>query len=1069
MNIARWLGSACLAGVALAAVPASAQRYFGQNQVEYRHFRWQVIETEHFLIHYYPEEKAAAHDAARMAERSYARLSRILGHQFREKKPLLLFASPQDFAQNNVTGDLGEGTGGVTDASRQRMILPFTGDYASFEHVLAHEMTHQFQYDVFSRGRAGANLQTLESVNPPLWFMEGMAEYLSLGPNHVLTTTWVRDAVVNGNLPTVKQMTDQPDKYFPYRYGEALWRYIGERWGDAVIGEILQSSTTVGIERAFQRELGLTLDQVSDQWREATRQQYLPELANMQRVRDFAQPLLSPKKSGGNIFLAPVFSPDGKTIAFLSNGSEKRGEVFIDLWLGDAVTGKRIRRLVKSTNNPSFEELRLLYSQGGFSPDSRHFAFTAQTGGRDVLSIADVKTGDVKQFKQLPLDGVLSPTYSPDGKHIIFSGVENALTDLYMVDIDGQNLKPLTQDRFGDLQPSWSPDGQYVAFATDRATTKLNNLTTGKLQIAIMNLNDQTIQVLPDQQGLNINPVWSPDGHALAYISDRDGTPNIYTYDVASKQTSRLTNVQGGVSAITEYSPALTWAKATDRLAFTYYDNNDYTIWTLDKPLSLTKPLTPTAVAQAPSPAPASATSPAPIVHDSTPGAKTEQSSTYRAQTGARPSAHLSTAEGRTDSTSFSSVATLLADPNSGLPDTLTFKQYPYSVRFTPDYISGADVGVSTGGGYGTAFGGGTTLVFSDLTGDHQLAVGAGVYGRIQDASFLFGYTNLSRRLQYSAGVSQDVAYVNTSAQQIDSIGFTRLQYQFTRYVLRTIGASTEYPLNRFTRFEIGAQFNSIGRSIVNQNYDYYDNGFYNISLETQETLSTLNYVSPVVAFVSDNTLFGMTGPIDGRRFRFSASPALGNIRWTEYVGDYRRYDPVIFNTITFATRIFGDATIGRDENLFPKYIGRPEFVRGYDQSSFYGGYSCDSFLNSGSTAGRACSTTELVGTRVVVANEELRFPLIRRFDLGSLPIGLPPVDALFFYDAGLAWSQGQTVSFTKPQNYDATIQRYVLRSYGMGLRVNLFGLAILKWDLARPLNRDTKKFNWTFSIGPSF
>ena len=71
-----------LAAVAIAAMtphtPAKAQSYFGQNQVQYDQFHWQVKQTEHFLIYYYPEEAQAATDAARMAERAYARLSRVL-------------------------------------------------------------------------------------------------------------------------------------------------------------------------------------------------------------------------------------------------------------------------------------------------------------------------------------------------------------------------------------------------------------------------------------------------------------------------------------------------------------------------------------------------------------------------------------------------------------------------------------------------------------------------------------------------------------------------------------------------------------------------------------------------------------------------------------------------------------------------------------------------------------------------------------------------------------------------------------------------------------------------------
>jgi len=208
--------------IPLAASSAWGQGYFGQNQVQYDNFKWYIIETEHFLVHYYPEERDAARDAARMAERGYARLSRVLNHQFREKKPLILYSSRTDFGQNNVTGDLGEGTGGVTEALRHRILLPFTGDYRSFDHVLQHELVHAFQYDIFARGRAGAGLQNLAQNLPPLWFAEGMAEYLSIGPGHVLTNSWVRDAALNGALPTIEQMTNYPNRFFPYRYGEAL-------------------------------------------------------------------------------------------------------------------------------------------------------------------------------------------------------------------------------------------------------------------------------------------------------------------------------------------------------------------------------------------------------------------------------------------------------------------------------------------------------------------------------------------------------------------------------------------------------------------------------------------------------------------------------------------------------------------------------------------------------------------------------------------------------------------------------------------------------------------------------
>jgi outer membrane protein assembly factor BamA len=88
---------------------------------------------------------------------------------------------------------------------------------------------------------------------------------------------------------------------------------------------------------------------------------------------------------------------------------------------------------------------------------------------------------------------------------------------------------------------------------------------------------------------------------------------------------------------------------------------------------------------------------------------------------------------------------------------------------------------------------------------------------------------------------------------------------------------------------------------------------------------------------------------------------------------------------------------------------------------------------------------------------------------LGFLPGALPPLDGLFFYDAGLAWSHGQSVSLSRPPGYDVTRDRVPLRSYGFGLRLNLFNYAILRWDYAIPVNQAGHKGLWTWSLWPSF
>src|SRR5712672_1507249 len=575
--------AAVLALTSLGAGPLAAQ-YFGQSKVQYRTFDFKIIQTEHFEVYYYPEERAAALDDARMAERGYARLSRILHHQFQGRKPIILYASGSDFQQTNVTDVGGESVGGVTEFFKHRMVLPFTGSYAELEHVLQHEMVHQFQFDVYSRGRPGGGVQTLISVNPPLWFMEGMAEYLSLGPINPETAMWLRDAALEGHLPTIEEMTEDP-YIFPYRYGHALWAYIGEKWGDEVIGEILQTSATSGIEAAFKHALGRSLEDLSNDWRVAIQTTFLPQLGDHYRARRIAQPTLTRRRSGGRIFLAPALTPDGKDIAFFGD----QGGFFIDLWLADGETGRVKRRLVKSTQNNNYESLRFINSAGAFSPDGRYFAIAAKRKDRDDLVILDVKRGREERRIHVGLSALHTPQWSPDGQRLVFTGFSNGFTDLFIINRDGTGLRRLTNDKFADLHPAWSPDGKTIAFVTDRGgQTDFDLLRFGNLRIALLHLETGAIELLGNMEiGKNINPQWAPDGRSLAFVSDRTGIANVFLYDMADGQIYQLTNMFTGVQGITPLSPVLTWAPQADRMAFVYYEDGQYSVYSLENPRSL--------------------------------------------------------------------------------------------------------------------------------------------------------------------------------------------------------------------------------------------------------------------------------------------------------------------------------------------------------------------------------------------------------------------------------------------------------------------------------------------------
>src|ERR1051325_8102000 len=333
----RAIGVSIFAAAALAAAtPASAQ-YFGQNKVQYRQLDFKVLHTQHFDIYFYPEEQAGTEIAARMAERWYARLSKIFHHELRGPQPLILYASPTDFQQTNVIpGDLGEGTGGVNEPLRRRIVLPLAGPLQDTDHVIGHELVHAFQFDITTPRNAQAGENGAERL--PLWFIEGMAEYLSLGPVDANTAMWMRDAARQEHLPAIKDLDDP--KYFPYRWGQAFWAYFSGKYGEDLIPLMLSTAAVaIDMDTVTKKIIGVDTKQLSADWQASIHQTYDRILAATTPPSGAGRPVITGTDQASGLNVGPALSPDGRWILSLSS----RGLLSIDLYVADAMTGKVVR------------------------------------------------------------------------------------------------------------------------------------------------------------------------------------------------------------------------------------------------------------------------------------------------------------------------------------------------------------------------------------------------------------------------------------------------------------------------------------------------------------------------------------------------------------------------------------------------------------------------------------------------------------------------------------------------------------------------------------------------------
>ncbi len=563
--------------VALAGCAGNPQTSFGQNVVRYDEFDFKILETEHFDIYYYDEERDATIQAGRMAERWYARLSRLLNHELRGRQPLFMYASHPHFKQTTQSfGSPGEGTGGLTEALKRRMVLPFAGPLQETDHVLGHELVHAFQFDMSEQAQSARTLPS--ALRLPLWFIEGMAEYVSVGPEDPHTAMWIRDASENERLPDMRQLNDP--RFFPYRFGQAYWAYIAGRFGDDAVGRILNAGIRTGSAGAgLQQVLGIPVDSLNAEWHEEILRSYADFREATKDGDDYGRKIIESEFGLNN---GPMLSPDGKEVVFLSI----RDVFSLDMFRADAETGEILNKIVESRTDPHFESIQFLRSTGAWNAAGDQFVFGAVVGSDPSLTFVEAATGEtVRERVFEDLGEIFNPTWSPDGKFVAFAAVVGGFSDLFMYDLETDALRRLTEDPYADLQPAWSPDGRSIAFSTDRFSTDLSRLAYGNYRLAVMDPRTGRIDAIAGfPTGKNTNPQWASDGRSLYFLANPNGITNVYRLDVASNQLHQVTNLFTGITGITALSPALSSAKDVAKIAFSVYQDGDYNIYVVDSP-----------------------------------------------------------------------------------------------------------------------------------------------------------------------------------------------------------------------------------------------------------------------------------------------------------------------------------------------------------------------------------------------------------------------------------------------------------------------------------------------------
>ncbi|WP_010662041.1 basic secretory protein-like protein [Marinilabilia salmonicolor] len=966
-------------------------QYFGKNKPSYRSFDFHLSQTDHFDIYHYLSDSSRIAFIGGLAEQWYHYHHQILADTFDNRSPVLMYRNHADFQQTNaIMGDIGVGTGGVTEGLKRRVVMPFSFSDYQTSHVLGHEMVHAFQYHIIEES-SNLNLGAISRV--PLWMIEGMAEYLSVGNSDAYTAVWMRDALLSNDFPSLNELGNY-SRYSPYRFGQAFWSYIASRYGEQYLRRLFVASAINGYHSAIENQLGLTVDSLSSAWRSTLTSKLIT--AEDSTYTMIGKRLFSSQNSG-KYNLSPSVSPDGKYIVFLS----ERDIYSLDLFLADAASGEIISKIYTSSHNADIDALEYTETAGSWSPDNRYYAFVAYRKGKSVIIFYDVENGQTDRIIFHPdVDAVSAPAWSPNGNGIAFSAMRMGISNLCFFSFADNSFEFLTQSSYAAMQPAWSPDGRWLWFITDEPAHEQSFFFPGNFNLAKLSIKTGQVEVVSTFPGAkNLNPLPINDREVL-FLSNVNGRRDLYVLDGPTGALKRATDYATGIMGITEMSPALNMAQ--DTLYYSMLKSGVFQI--IKAPL---EGLLHQAKRVDPQPFDYRAARLAPY---SERFSRVDQNLIYRGVLSAE------------------TVDMQAADPEN---------------QWQLDYVGNMAAGVMTGR-FGTGVAGSVEALFSDVLGNNLLYGGVSINGEIYD----FGgqIALLHQRHRIKTGVSFSHIPYRMGYYSYEGEDDQEELVYFSRRIFEDKGAVFSFlPLSRSARVEAG-----MSMAHYSYRYEKIENirSYYPTYNETGRKIDAPDgyWVGNLdVAYVFDNSRSGIASPVDGTRTRIQAEKYLNGVNAHAFLVDFRRYKFV--RPFSFAYRFYYYGRHGADRNtnrMTRLFVGYPWLVRGYDTGEFY----MDSTQST-----RGIGIKQLIGNNLFITNLEWRMPFSGPFDFAWFRSSTFFSEMALFVDAGIAWDADSRPVAALTTSSDS--RRIPVFSTGMSLRLNFFGFIVVEPYLAFPFHQN--------------
>lgn len=539
-----------------------SQQEFGQNRVQYRTFNWLYYPTDNFEVYYYQGGKDLAAYVAQSSEENLRQLEGFFDYKTEERVQIIVYNKQSEFRQSNV-GIVGEDAyniGGSTRIVGSKIFVYFEGDYTHLENQLREGLSMVLFNQMMYGGDWKELIKNAALLSMPNWYEKGIQSYAA-NPWNADIAAHVRDGILNGRYNRFNRLEGDEARYA----GHALWKYVADVYGDNVIPNILyMTRISRSIESGFLFVLGASLNTISEEFIDYYAQQF------RQDERRRSTPAFEPVYPAGQAdkqeaydnlpreektaFLARKWSnklgelpirgrkkydyrefkrsPDGAWIAYATN---EMGQYKIFLY--NTETGKQ-KRILKRDHRLA----RIVddtYPVLAWHPTSKILTYTYEEKGRPFIANYNLEEGKHTSKELFRIDKVIAMDYAPDGRRMIFSGVKEGKSDLYLYQVIGNNQEALTTDIYDDLHPHFLPDGRRVIFASNRPDDTLrisvpNAPFDRTLDVYVMDLNTRKLERITNTPEVNETHPFGYDDKHYTFLGEADGRRNRYIASVDS-------------------------------------------------------------------------------------------------------------------------------------------------------------------------------------------------------------------------------------------------------------------------------------------------------------------------------------------------------------------------------------------------------------------------------------------------------------------------------------------------------------------------------------------------------